>query len=168
MMVAVCLVSIIWKYAQPYSVYADWFSRVGQCVFYTGAGRSHFSPNRIPFFEAIIPSFFPFKLAIIYISGVIEFVLGVLILIPALNNIVAWLIILLLIAIFPANLSCLSPSIQAKTGFTPTAALIRLPFQLLFVLWAYQLTTLPLEDTVRILSLQGIVRDLVKTKESIF
>ncbi|MDA1017731.1 MAG: hypothetical protein O3A00_25145 [Planctomycetota bacterium] len=51
-----------------------------------------------------MPSYLPLHSELVYLSGVCEIVLGVLILIPGYSTLAAWGIVTLLIAVFPANL----------------------------------------------------------------
>lgn len=90
------------------------------------------------------------------------------ILIPSLNNTIAWLIILLLLAVYPANIACLLPSVQAKTGGNLTFSLIRLPIQFLFIWWAYQLTSLPFMETMKTLSVEQVVGELTHLVKSVY
>src|SRR5438128_10276668 len=71
-------------------------------IFMIGAGTIHFlNPH---FFVTIMPPYLPFHLALVYLSGFFELVLGVLLLVPRLSRFVAWGIFALLIAVFPANI----------------------------------------------------------------
>lgn len=106
-------------------------------IFYIGAGVNHFlNPD---FYLKIMPPYLPWHLELVYLSGVIEIALGLLLLIPKYTRLAAWGIILLLIAIFPANIHlALNPQIFPDVD--PTVHLIRLPFQGLFLLWAWWYT----------------------------
>lgn len=102
--------------------------------FYIFAGVSHF---RIPrFFLSITPKWVPSPEKVNILVGAIEILLGIGLLIPALQNYAAWGVIALLIAVFPANIYHLQKSIQKKKGVIGT--LIRLPIQALLIYWAYQ------------------------------
>lgn len=103
-------------------------------LFYVLNGINHFLSAKI--YLAIMPPYIPFHLELVYLSGGIEIVFGVLLLIKKIRKWAAWGIILLLIAIFPANIYHLTSG-GAGLG-TPIGALwLRLPFQLLFIWWAY-------------------------------
>jgi uncharacterized membrane protein len=101
----------------------------------------------MPFFVNMMPVFLPEKELLIVISGVVEILFGNLILIPQWNNYIAWAIILLLVAMFPSNMNmALSKKTQHNIGITPVAGWIRMFIQFLFVVWAYQLTDLPVRE----------------------
>lgn len=105
-------------------------------AFYILAGISHF---RIPkFFLSISPKWLPYPKKVNILVGIIEIVLGILLLIPKTQSIAAYLIIALLIAVFPANVYHFQKSKRAGKGVLGTA--IRLPLQLLLIYWAYQYT----------------------------
>ena len=103
---------------------------------YILAGINHF---RKPwFYEKMLNGFLPYPNALNIISGAAEIILGIGLMIPATRSISAWGIILLLIAIFPANINMTLHPEQWK--FSPLALYLRLPIQLFFIWWAYQYT----------------------------
>jgi uncharacterized membrane protein len=101
------------------------------------AGVSHFL--RSSFFVSIVPPYLPWPLALVYISGVFEVVLGMLLLIPRTRRVAAWGLIALLVAVFPANLH-MAFHPDSYPEFSPVALWARLPFQGLFIAWAFWFT----------------------------
>lgn len=102
-------------------------------LLYTFAGYQHF---KIPkFFLKITPPWVPAPEKVNIIVGVIEIILGVMLLIPTLRSYAVWGIIALLIAVFPANFYHFQKSLKKKKHVRATA--IRLPIQLLLIWWAY-------------------------------
>ncbi|MEM7296649.1 MAG: MauE/DoxX family redox-associated membrane protein [Bacteroidota bacterium] len=71
-------------------------------ILYIIAGVNHFVMPR--FYISITPPALPFPKLINWGSGVAEICLGILLLIPAYSSLAAWGIIILLIAIYPANI----------------------------------------------------------------
>src|SRR5690242_6763275 len=67
-----------------------------------GAGVMHFVDPW--FFVQIMPPYLPWHWELVYVSGVIELVLGVALLIPATQRLAAYGAIALFIAVFPANI----------------------------------------------------------------
>ena len=107
--------------------------------FYVAVGVYHFvNPD---FFMAIMPPYLPLHLELVYLSGLIEVLLGGLLCVPKTRKIAGWGIILLLIAVFPANIHlALSAEAQVALGTSPAVAIGRLPFQFLFMGIAYWFT----------------------------
>ena len=105
-------------------------------IFFTYAGISHFTKER--FFIKSVPPYIPFPKEIVLISGVAEIIFGIGLLFPLTRAYAAWGIILLLIAVFPANLYMAT---SGKFTAIPQILLwIRLPLQLVLIWWAYQYT----------------------------
>jgi uncharacterized membrane protein len=102
-------------------------------IFLVGAGTLHFI--RPDFYLKIMPPYLPWPLALVYLSGVIEFVLGLLLLLPRFTRWAAWGIIALLIAIFPANIYLYQH--QEIIPGPPLLHQLRLPLQAAFILWAF-------------------------------
>ena len=67
-------------------------------IFYVGVGIKHFTNPM--WFIKIVPPILPYKLSLVYISGFLEILFGILILFPNTRYIAAWGLILLLIAVF--------------------------------------------------------------------
>jgi uncharacterized membrane protein len=107
---------------------------------YCAAGANHLLNPQ--FYVAIIPPGLPNPEWLNVISGLAEIVLGVFLLEPRTRILAAWGVIALLIAVFPANIYAANANIGADgPGTGPGAAhYIRLPFQALFIAWAWWYT----------------------------
>lgn len=94
------------------------------------------------FFVAIIPPELPEPEWLNLISGLIEIVLGVYLLEPRTRVFAAWGTIALLIAVYPANTYMLMENLGPEGPGTgnPVVNWIRMPFQLLFGVWAWWYT----------------------------
>jgi len=102
-------------------------------------GFSHFI-NPI-FFINIMPPSLPYHLELVYLSGVFEISLGALLVFNKTRKLAAWGLILLLIAVFPANIYLAqSTEAQLALGISEAMAIVRLPFQLVFIGIAFWLT----------------------------
>jgi uncharacterized membrane protein len=99
------------------------------------------------FYLAIVPPGLPDPEWINLISGLAEIVLGVFLLEPRVRVFAAWGIIALLIAVFPANLYVAVENVGVPSGEPGTGNAVvnwgRLPFQALFVAWAWWHTQPP-------------------------
>ena len=105
-------------------------------VLFVVAGVAHFvAPG---FYMKIMPPYLPFHRELVWLSGVFEIVLGVLLLVPRSSRLAAWGLIALLIAVFPANIYLYQH--QEIFPLPPLLHLARLPLQGLLILWAYAYT----------------------------
>ncbi len=101
---------------------------------YLAAGIYHFvQPG---FYKKLMPNYLPYHIQLIYISGVCEILLGLLLLPASTRIFAAWGVIALLIAIFPANIQMAINFWQRKNPHL-WIALLRLPLQFLLIWWAY-------------------------------
>lgn len=101
-------------------------------AFYVTAGVMHFLKPE--FFLRIMPPMLPWPRALVAVSGVAEVLLGVAVLVPATRVWAAWGLIALLIAVFPANIYAAVAAVPGAGGWG------RLPFQALFIAWAWWYT----------------------------
>ena len=110
--------------------------RILLAVGFVIAGLNHF---RDPgFYLVMMPPVLPFHLALIYISGVLEVLGGLLVLPPATRRAAGWGLIALLVAVFPANIYAAVAHVQLPgTPITPLLLWLRLPFQGVFIAWVY-------------------------------
>jgi uncharacterized membrane protein len=101
--------------------------------FYAIAGVNHFVHT--PPYLQIMPAWLPYPLLLVYISGICETVFGLLLIPVATRRAAAWLIIALLVAIFPANIQMM---LNYRHDHNPQLWLMiaRLPVQVLLILWA--------------------------------
>ena len=102
--------------------------------FYTLAGIGHFVMTK--FFMRIMPPYIPWHKPIVYLSGVAEIGLGILLIMPAYSAWAAWGVIALLVAVFPANLYHFSSG-GAGMRIPQWALALRLPLQGVLMVWAY-------------------------------
>ena len=105
-------------------------------IAYIFAGYNHLANPA--FYLAIMPPDLPNPEWLNLISGLAEIVLGVFLLEPRTRVYAAWGIIALLVAVFPAN-------VYAATQ-NGGAYYIRLPFQALFIVWAWWYTREEFEE----------------------
>ena len=105
-------------------------------VMYVIIGIKHFTDPQ--YFLDIVPPQLPFKLFLVYLTGLIEVVGGAAILAPKTRKAGAYLLIFLLVSVFPANIYLyVSETPQSLLGISEADALIRMPFQIPLILLAY-------------------------------
>jgi uncharacterized membrane protein len=100
-----------------------------------GMGTLHFAvPGP---FVRIIPSGWPAPLTLVLVSGVFEALGGVGLLVPRARRAASYGLVLLYLAVFPANVNmALHPEISAPYGIPVWSLWARLPLQAVFIAWA--------------------------------
>ena len=102
-------------------------------IFYVIVGIKHFIEPE--YFLSIVPPYLPYHLELVYISGLFEILFGLLILFPKYRYYGAIGLILLLVAVFPANIYLAqSKEAQEAIGATQEIATWRLPIQGVLIL----------------------------------
>jgi len=105
-------------------------------VLFIVSGVGHFAATDK--YMRIMPPYLPFHRPLVLLSGLIEIVLGILLLVPRFSRLAAWGLIALLIAVFPANVQLYQH--QELLSLPPLVHLLRLPLQVVLILWAYVYT----------------------------
>lgn len=109
-------------------------------AFYVAAGMNHFvSPD---VYLPMMPPYLPAHRELIMLSGVAEVGLGIAVLAPMLRQWAAWGLVVLLMAVFPANLHIAMdnvPLFGSSEGFG-IWNWVRLPLQALLIAWAWWYT----------------------------
>ncbi len=102
------------------------------------AGANHFrSPQ---FYLQIMPDYIPWHLPLVYISGLAEMVGGAGLLIRKTRHAASWFLILLLVAVFPANVdSALNGSQFQGREVAAWILWARLPLQGVLIAWIHWL-----------------------------
>jgi len=105
-------------------------------LFFVAAGANHFiTPGT---YVSIMPAYLPAPLLLVQISGVAEILGGLGVLLPATRRFAAWGLIVLLVAVFPANVNMVVHGSQF--GNIPAWVLwLRLPFQFLIIWWVHRI-----------------------------
>lgn len=104
---------------------------------YTAAGIYHFI-NPAPYLK-IMPPWLPWHEELVFISGALEIILSLLILYKPSRPFAAWGFIILLIAIFPANIQ-MAINYYKNNHPVYLGSLLRLPVQLVLIAWAFRYT----------------------------
>jgi len=119
-------------------VYVKYISILIMSVFYINVGMKHFiEPNW--FLHIIPPLLSPIGLELVYLSGYYEIVFGTMLIVPMFRKMGAYFLILLLLAVYPANLYlAFYDQPQQLIGISSFAASwVRLPIQFIFLGLAY-------------------------------
>lgn len=103
-------------------------------LIFIAAGIGHFLNPGL--FIKIMPASIPYKPELVSISGILEIVLGTMLVFPQTSSLAAWGLMALLIAVFPANVNlALNPGLTP--GFPGWLHWLRLPLQPVLIWWAY-------------------------------
>ena len=105
--------------------------RIALVIMFLFTGVSHFSGLKHDF-AAMIPEPLPNGLWVIYLAGVLEISGAVGLLIPRTRRLAGICLVLLLIAMFPANVNAVINGIPLG-GNAPTPLWVRAPMQLLYI-----------------------------------
>ncbi len=108
-------------------------------AFFVFGGINHFrNPD---FYVAIMPSYLPAHLQLVYLSGVFEVLGGIGVLVPATRSWAGWGLVALLVAVFPANIHmAVNPEPFMAEGMPLWGLYLRLPLQFLLMAWAWWAT----------------------------
>ncbi len=107
---------------------------------YLVAGLNHFiNPGG---YISIIPTYLPYPKVLNIIAGICEMSFALLLISSKTRRYGAWGIILMLIAFMPVHINMIinAPMQVGSLLVTQTIAWIRIPFQVLFVMWAWWYT----------------------------
>jgi uncharacterized membrane protein len=114
-------------------------ARIGMCsmLFFTATGHFVFAKGM----SLMIPSFIPFKTEVVFLTGLLEILLGIGLLIPSLRIYSAWALIIFFIVLLPANINAAIRHIDYQKGTFDGSGLtylwFRVPLQLIFIAWTY-------------------------------
>jgi uncharacterized membrane protein len=107
---------------------------VAAAVFYIVAGALHFI-KPAPYLR-IMPQYVPWHPAMVGISGAFEILGGLGLLVPSTRGAAAWGLVVLLVAVFPANVyMALHPVEAGAASIAPVLRWGRLPIQAVLIWW---------------------------------
>lgn len=86
----------------------------------------------------MLPPWAPFKIPLIYASGVWEFTLAAALLVPTARRVAGWACVATLVAFFPLNVYAAIAHIDfGGHAWGPTYLLVRGPLQVILIAWAW-------------------------------
>jgi uncharacterized membrane protein len=101
------------------------------------AGANHFIHT--DFYVSIMPAYLPWPMALVFVSGAMEMVLGVSLFFRQVEKLAAWGAIALIIAVTPANIQmAIHPELYP--AYSPSVLWARLPLQFVLIAWAFWFT----------------------------
>lgn len=113
--------------------------RIAMSVMLVFTATAHFAFTKG--MTMMLPNFIPCKTGIIYLTGIIEVVAAIGLLVPNYSPIIAWLLIAFFILLLPANIYAAIKHIDYQKATADGNGLsylwFRVPLQILFIVWVY-------------------------------
>ena len=108
-------------------------------TFFIGAGVMHFMAT--DGYVAMMPIYVPWQEGLVYLSGALEIAGGVAVMMPPIRRFAGIGLIVLLIAVFPANVHVALHGFPVADVNLPVWGLwLRLPLQFIFIYWVAKIT----------------------------
>jgi uncharacterized membrane protein len=115
-------------------------------VFFIGAGANHFREPAM--YLAMMPPVLPWPTGLNFISGAAEMLGGIGLMVTTWRRLAGVGLILLLVAVFPANLYAALQGRMVGFNFSPLVLWLRLPFQFVFIAWVWWVALSTPRDSV--------------------
>ncbi len=113
-----------------------WSGCLGTALVFAFTGIGHFIKSQ-PMTE-MLPKFVPGRLAMVYITGVIELAAAVLVLVPKIRRKVGWGLIVIMIAFMPVNVYAAIDHVgMGGHAWGPIYLLVRVPLQVILIAWIW-------------------------------
>ncbi|MDP2687455.1 MAG: hypothetical protein Q8O62_09550 [Aequorivita sp.] len=106
-------------------------------VLFILAGMNHFRKPKI--YERIIPPYIPAHSSLVLLSGIVEMILGFMILNKNTQEVAAWGIIIMLLLFIPVHIYMLQNE-KAAMKLPKWVLILRLPLQFGLIYWVYLYT----------------------------
>ena len=131
------LIITLLAYVSPrFDVRLSTRARVGLSLFFAFTGIGHFI--RTEEMAAMLPPSVPYRVELIYVTGVLELLGAVGVWIPRLMKLAGACLIVMLIAVLPANIYSAFNRVEfGGHEFGPGYLLVRVPFQIFVIAWTY-------------------------------
>jgi len=111
-------------------------ARVGLSLFFVFTSIGHFI--RTEGMAAMLPAAVPYRIELVYLTGVLELLGAIGVWIPRLTKLTGLLLILMLVGLLPANIYSAFNRVEfGGHGAGPLYLLVRVPFQLFAIWWTY-------------------------------
>jgi uncharacterized membrane protein len=130
------VITLLGRRATNFKIDSSKRARLGLSLFFIFTSIGHFI--RTEEMAAMLPPSVPYRIELMYLTGVLEFLGAIGIWIPHLMRLTGFLLILMLIGILPANVySAINRVDFGGHGAGPAYLLVRVPFQLFVIWWTY-------------------------------
>lgn len=130
------ILTLVARWIPRFKIASSKRARVGLSLFFLVTAIAHFISTEQ--MAAMIPPSIPYRVELIYVTGVLELLGAIGIWIPRLERLTGLLLILMLIGLLPANIySAINRVEYGGHGAGPAYLLVRVPFQLFVIWWTY-------------------------------
>jgi uncharacterized membrane protein len=130
------LLTLVGRWRPGWALAAMPRGRVGLSLFFLVTASGHFF--RTEAMAQMVPTFVPYRVQIVYLTGALEIAGAVGLWIPGLVQLTGVCLILMLLGLLPANIySAFNHVDFGGHGAGPIYLLVRVPFQLFVLWWIY-------------------------------
>ncbi|MRX40304.1 hypothetical protein GJU43_13535 [Flavobacterium sp. LC2016-23] len=133
------IVSIIFTKTGSHNYNLPLAGRIAMCIMmvFTAVGHFIYAKGMI----MMLPDFFPLKRELVFITGILEILMGIGLLIPNTKMYCGWILIVFLLLVLPANINGALKNIDFQNGSTNGPGIsylwFRIPLQLFFIAWTF-------------------------------
>lgn len=113
--------------------------RIAMCIMmlFTAVGHFIYAKGMI----MMLPDFLPLKRELVFITGILEILMGIGLLIPNTKIYCGWILIVFLLLVLPANINGAIKNIDFQNGSINGPGIsylwFRIPLQLFFIAWTF-------------------------------
>jgi uncharacterized membrane protein len=130
------VLTLLGKWVSRFQIAPAKRARVGLSLFFLFTSIGHFIKTEE--MAAMLPPSVPYRVGLIYVTGICELLGAVGVWIPRLTRLTGFLLILMLIGVLPANIySAINRVDFGGHGAGPAYLFVRVPFQILVIWWTY-------------------------------
>lgn len=123
----------------------EWAGVLGLTSVFLFTGIGHFVETAA--LVQMIPDFVPERTLVVQVAGGLEIAAALALLIPVLRHRVGWLLIWMLLLLLPVNVyAALQRVPMGGHAWGPSYLWIRVPLQLLLMVWTYRFATQPVAE----------------------
>jgi uncharacterized membrane protein len=114
-------------------------ARIAMSVMLLFTSTAHFAYTQG--MAMMMPDFLPYKIQMVYFTGIIEILAAIGLQIPSVRVLTAWLLILFFVLLLPANINAAIKHVDYQKGTFQGSGTnylwFRVPLQILFIVWTY-------------------------------
>lgn len=114
-------------------------ARIAMCtmLLFTAIGHFAFTKGM----AMMMPEFIPFKIELVYLTGLLEIILGIALLFPSTKVYSGWILIVFFVIVLPANIKAATEQIDFQNADFGGPGLnylwFRIPLQIFLIAWTY-------------------------------